>query len=183
MPVLVGAAIFEERGDQGVAFVLDLTERKRAEQEMRASEARFRTFVDHATDAFMLHGEEGTVLDANRHACESLGYSRDELIGMSTIDFDPDADEAFLRDMVERLYAGKIASFERRHRRKDGTEFPVEVRVRELRQGGKRLVLSLTRDMTERKRAESLLAGEKRILEMAARGTRSLKSLKACAGS
>ena len=169
VPVLVGAASFENETD-AVAFVLDLTARKRAEQELRTSESRFRTFVDHATDAFMLHREDGTVLDVNRHACESLGYSRDELIGMSTIDFDPDATAAFLQNISERLDAGETLTFERRHRRKDGTVFPVEVRVRVFRQDGRRLALSLTRDITERKRAESLLAGEKRILEMVAKG-------------
>src|SRR5208282_2792314 len=170
VPVLVGPALFEGSEDQGVAFVLDLTERKQAEQGLRTSETRFRTFVDHATDAFMLHGEDGTVLDVNRHACESLGYSRDELIGMSTIDFDPDATAALLQSIHERLDAGETLTFERRHRRKDGTVFPVEVRVRVFRQDGRRLALSLTRDITERKRAESLLAGEKRILEMVAKG-------------
>jgi len=157
VPVLVGPALFEGSEDQGVAFVLDLTERKQAEQGLRTSETRFRTFVDHATDAFMLHGEDGTVLDVNRHACESLGYSRDELIGMSTIDFDPDATAALLQSIHERLDAGEILTFERRHRRKDGTVFPVEVRTREFRQGGRRFALSLTRDITERKRAEEEL--------------------------
>jgi PAS domain S-box-containing protein len=169
-PVLVGAATFEEPRNQGVAFVLDLTERKRAEQELRASENRFRTFVDHATDAFMLHREDGTVLEVNREACESLGYARDELIGMAVTDFDPDGNEALLQSIRERLAAGEIATFESRHRRKDGTVFPVEVRLREFRQDGGRFAISLTRDITERKRAESLLAGEKRILEMVAKG-------------
>ena len=170
VPVLVGAATFEEPRNQGVAFVLDLTERKRAEQELRASETRFRTFVDHATDAFMLHREDGTVLEVNRQACESLGYARDELIGMAVTDFDPDGNEALLQTIRERLAAGEIATFESHHRRKDGTVFPVEVRLREFRQDGERFAISLTRDITERKRAESLLAGEKRILEMVAKG-------------
>jgi PAS domain S-box-containing protein len=149
----------------------DITERKQAEQELRASEARFRTFVDHATDAFMLHSEDGTILDVNRHACDSLGYSRDELIGMTPIDFDPDVRRRGgilalrdghpkaprLQNFYERLDAGEIMTFESRHRRKDGTVFPVEVRVREFRQGGRRLRISLTRDITERKRAEEAL--------------------------
>src|SRR5271163_4202736 len=154
VPVLIAGARFDETANQGVAFVLDLTERKRAEEELRASEARFRTFVDHATDTFMLHGEDGTILDVNRRACESLGYSRDELIGMAPADFDPDADRTFHNDIWRRLGAGEIFTFERRHRRKDGTEFPVEVRMRELWQGGRRFGVSLTRDITERKQAE-----------------------------
>src|SRR5271168_963311 len=155
VPVLIAAASFDESANQGVAFVLALTERKRAEEELRASEARFRTFVDHATDTFMLHSEDGTILDVNRHACESLGYSRDELIGMAPADFDPDANATFHHDIWGRLSAGEIFTFERRHRRRDGTEFPVEVRMREFSQGGKRFGVSLTRDITERKRAEA----------------------------
>jgi PAS domain S-box-containing protein len=155
VPVLIAGARFDETANQGVAFVLDLTERKRAEEELRASEARFRTFVDHATDTFMLHDEDGTILDVNLHACESLGYSRDELIGMAPTDFDPEANTVFHPGMRERLGAGEILTFESRHRRKDGTEFPVEIRVRELEQGGKRFAVSLTRDITERKRTEA----------------------------
>ena len=48
---------------------------------LRASEVRFRTFVDHATDAFFLLDDDWTVLDVNRQACDGLGYSRQELIG------------------------------------------------------------------------------------------------------
>ena len=152
----IGRPVLDETGlvIERVGTAVDVTERKRAEEELRASEARFRTFVDHATDAFMLHGEAGTVLDVNRHACESLGNSRDELIGMAVANFDPDANAAFLQTILERLDVGEILTFERRHRRKDGTVFPVEVRVREFRKAGRRLVLSLTRDITERKRAE-----------------------------
>src|SRR5262245_48966886 len=148
VPVLVGGAAVNEEQDQGIAFVVDLSERKRAEQELRASEARFRTFVDHATDALMLHREDGTIVDVNRQACESLGYSRDELIGMSPLDIDPDAHEALMKWIKSRLDNAEIVSFESRHRRKDGTVFPVEIRVREFDQGGQRFALSLIRDIT-----------------------------------
>ena len=130
-----------------------ITERMRAEQALRESEARFRKFVDHATDTFMLHNPDGIVLDVNRNACESLGYSRDELIGMTPFDFDADLNTVTWQRYGERLKAGDIVTFESRHRRKDGTLFPVEIRVREFCQGGPRLFISLSRDITERKRA------------------------------
>ena len=63
-------------------------ERKRAEDELRAAEERFRNFVNHATDGFFLFDEHRAIVDVNRQACESLGYSRDEMIGMHPGDFD-----------------------------------------------------------------------------------------------
>ena len=72
----------------------DITELRLAEQELRASEARFRTFVDHATDAFFLLDDQLRVVDVNRKACDSLGYSREELVGMYPRDFDVGLDKA-----------------------------------------------------------------------------------------
>lgn len=142
----------------------DITELRQAEQERRASEARFRTLVDHASDAFFLYNEDGTVLDVNRQACESLGYRRDELIGMSAFDYGPDLTPALLQRIRERLRGGKIVTYDGRRRRKDGTVFPIEARIRELWHEGQMLALSLDRDITERKRAEDeLRASEERF--------------------
>jgi PAS domain S-box-containing protein len=124
---------------------------------LRASEARFRTLADHATDAFFLYNEDATVLDVNRQACESLGYRRDELIGMTAFDYGPDLTPALLQRIRERLRGGQIVAYDGRHRRKDGTVFPVEVRIREFRHDGRMLAVSLDRDITERKRAEEEL--------------------------
>ena len=134
----------------------DITELRQAEQELGASEARFRTFVDHATDAFFLLDDDSTVLDVNRQACESLGYSREELIGKHRSDFDVGLDETSIQRLKQRIVAGEATTFETRHRRKDGTSFPVEVRVSQFEQSGRRF-LCLVRDITERKRAEDEL--------------------------
>jgi len=121
---------------------------------LRESEARFRTFVDHAMDAFFLHDEQLTVLDVNRQACESLGYSREELIGKRPRDFDAGLDGASIVRLAEQVGAGETVTFESLHQRKNGTVFPVEIRSRQFHQGGHRFRLSLARDITERKRAE-----------------------------
>ena len=134
----------------------DITELRQAEQELRASEARFRTFVDHATDAFFLLDDHWTVLDVNRQACDGLGYSREELIGRHKSDFDVGLDDTSIQRLKQRIVAGEAITFETRHQRKDGTSFPVEVRVGQFEQGGRRF-LCLVRDITERKRAEDEL--------------------------
>jgi PAS domain-containing protein len=55
-----------------VSLDRNITERKHAEDELRASEQRFRTFVDNASDGFLLLDDQSTVVDVNRQACESL---------------------------------------------------------------------------------------------------------------
>jgi PAS domain S-box-containing protein len=156
-PVEIRAGQFEQSGRRYLSLVRDITERKQAEDELRASEERFRILVDHASDAFFLYDENGTVLDVNRRACESLGYGRDELIGMTAFDYGPDLTPELLQRIRERLRSGKIVSYDGRQRRKDGTLFPVEVRIQALWRQGKMLAVSLDRDITERKRAETEL--------------------------
>jgi PAS domain S-box-containing protein len=146
-------------------------ERRQAEAELRASEARFRTFVDHATDAFFLHDAQGIILDVNLQACESLGYRREELIGMTPYDFDVDADRAFLDQIEARLDPDEVIAFDSRHRRRDGNIFPVEVRVRSFWQGGRRFAVSLVRDITERKQAERAVFESYSLLNAVVEGT------------
>ena len=140
----------------------DITELRRAEDELRASEARFRTFVDHASDAFFLHDDDLLIVDVNRQACESLGYSRAELIGMHPRDFDVGLGEPEVTRLAQRVGAGEAVTFETLHRRKDGTVFPVEIRAGMFRQADKRFRLSLARDISDRKLTRGDAASERR---------------------
>src|SRR5271157_1359007 len=73
----------------GIVTLRSGAARRRAEQALRESETRFRTFVDHAADALFIYDfEQGTIVDVNRLACESLGYTRQELIGTPPLAFD-----------------------------------------------------------------------------------------------
>ena len=156
-PVEVRVGQFEQGGRRFLCVVRDITERKRAEDELRASEARFRSLVDHATDGFFLFDEHQALLDVNRQACESLGYSREEMMGMQPRDFDGGLDSASIARIGEQVTSGETVTFETLHRRKDGTVFPVEVRARQFQQGAHQFRLSLARDLTERKRSEEVL--------------------------
>jgi PAS domain S-box-containing protein len=135
---------------------------------LRASEGRFRTFVDHATDAFFLHDRSGGILDVNQQACDSLGYTRDELVGMRPDEIGVDAD--FRSRLGSRLGLGEVIAFDSRHRRKDGTTFPVEVRLRPFTQEGKRFAVALVRDITARKEAERALVESHSVLNAVVEG-------------
>ena len=155
----------EGRPERMVGFMIDVTDRRHAEEELRASEKRFRTFVDHATDAFFLLDKQLRVVDVNRQACESLGSSREELIGMHPSEFDAELDESSIRRLTQRAGAGEIITFETRHRRKDGTAFPVEIRTGTFRQRDELFHLALARDISERKQAEERTAKLAAIVE------------------
>jgi PAS domain S-box-containing protein len=134
----------------------DIDDRKRAEETLHETETRFRTYIDHATDAFfVLDLEGGTILDVNRQACQNLGYTREEIIGKTVFDFDAGLNPEWLDQNIRpRIEAGESVTFETRHRRKDGSVFPVEIRARAFRIGGRVFNLSLALDITERKQAE-----------------------------
>ena len=129
-------------------------ERERAEEALARSEIRFRRLVEQAADAMFVHDLEGRFVDVNRRACESLGYAREELLGMTVSDVEVGHDPASLEGLWDEISCGTPLTLEGTHRRKDGTAFPVEVRVGVFEDGGRPLVLSLVRDISGRKEAE-----------------------------
>jgi PAS domain S-box-containing protein len=103
----------------------------------------------------MVEFDGGGIIDVNRRACQNLGYTREELIGKTVFLFDADLSPEWLeRNVRPRLETGETVTFETLHRRENGTVFPVEIRTRNFRMGGRLFNLSLALDITERKRAE-----------------------------
>lgn len=145
-----------------VVAIKDITRRKLAEEALKESEERFRTLVENAADAFFVHDFEGRILDVNRRACESLGYDREELLSMRVTDVGMDFSPEDMAGLWDRVVPGGPVTVEGTHRRKDGTTFPVEVRVGRFETGGRRLMLALARDVTGRKKAEAALQESER---------------------
>ncbi len=145
------------RHTHSVAVLRDTTERRRGEQAIRESEERFRGLFEHAADAIFVLDPAGKIVDANRRACHSLGYSRQELLTMKIADLDAGSP-------LGDLAPGETLTAENSYRRKDGTVFPVEVRFALLEAGGRRLKLGLVRDVTRRRRAEQALREREELL-------------------
>lgn len=135
----------------------DITERKRAEEQLRASETRFRAYTDQAADAVFVHDEDGRLVDVNRQACASLGYTREELLAMNVLDVELNQDPDEARRIWKQVCPGKRARLQGSHRRKDGTRFPVEVSFGCFEFQGQKLLMGMARDITERQRTEAAL--------------------------
>ena len=128
----------------------DITERKRAEEELRLTQFS----VEHASDAIFWMDSQGRIVYVNEAACRSLGRSREELLSLSIPDIDPlfpkEAWETFWEEVKPR---GSM-TFETQHQTKQGRVFPVEITANYLEFDGKEYSFAFARDITERKRAE-----------------------------
>lgn len=108
---------------------------------------RYRRFIDHVSDALFVHdARDGRVVDVSPRACELLGYAPAELIGAHPSLFDPDVTNDALAELMRRLAAGETVTFESRHRRRDGSVFPVEIRIRSFVDGADRLNIAAVRE-------------------------------------
>jgi len=118
---------------------------------LKESEQRFRVLVDQAVDCFFLHDNTGRFIDVNQRVCDTLGYTREEMLSMTVEDIDTEAvNEVYKEKYWEKMIPNTPITFEGFHQRKDGTAFPVEVRAGLLELGNQKVIMALARDLSER---------------------------------
>jgi two-component system cell cycle sensor histidine kinase/response regulator CckA len=115
----------------------------------------FRTIFNSVTDGILIFTATGRILEANRVVCDRLGYSRDELIGMTIADIDSPATAELFAERMRLVVDRGYATYEVEHVRKDGTTVPLEVGSRAIEFEGEPAILSVQRDITERRRIQS----------------------------
>jgi PAS domain S-box-containing protein len=163
-PILVYlTAVFRNRSVSGYCgVIIDISERKKMELELIQKEELFREVFHNASDEIILHAISqesgpGPLILVNDITCEKLGYSREELLRLSLHDILPDASVKNMPSISKQLFSTKKVVFESAHRKKDGTIYPVEVNSHLFYLNGTPVTLSISRDITERKRAEEAL--------------------------
>ncbi len=139
----------------------DTTEQRAAEQALCDSEERYRLLVRHANDGVFVHemssAGPGRLIEVNDRECDLLGYTREELLGLSIADLDAPEQRPRLPAIVRQLEETGQAVFETDHLRKDGGRVPVEISARLFELHGRRVILSVVRDVTERRQAQQAL--------------------------
>ncbi len=158
-----GYVVRNEQGKPLRAFggMVDLTARKRTEETLQESEARYRNLFENASDGLVCFTAEGIITDVNRAFTTMLGYSRKELIGQSYRQLHTPASLAAEEERLRRIRTKEkvVQMTEVELVRRDGTTLPAEAHTRFIRDqhGNSFGVLAIVRDLTERKRVEEAL--------------------------
>ena len=174
-----GRPVSDENGKlialEGV--IIDDTSRRKAEEkrlkserEKRESEEKYRILFEQANDAVFLETLKGKILEVNKKACDMLGYEREELLKLSVFDLVPrevrDRLPVFLKDLISK---GEFRA-EAINQKKDGSLIPVETSGRVTEINGKKRVLTIVRDISDRINANVVLRKSKIAIEKAPYG-------------
>jgi len=138
------------------AIFRDITERRIADETLRESENRYRTLFDSTNDAIFIHDMGGKFLEVNQVACERLGYSREVLLRMTPPEINSPEYAVTAAQRVEELRKVGHSFSEIAQVKRDGTIIPTELSSRIIDYKGKPAVLSIARDITERRQVERL---------------------------
>jgi len=153
------------------AIVLDISERKQAEEELKKSEEKYRfIFKRNPQPMWIINPETLEVMDVNEEAVRHYGYSRDEFKSMKISDFNIDLNEETLRNITHK----PLYKYETRHQKKDGSNIEVEISATSKEVDGDTFRIVLVNDVTEKKKAReqiisSVIEGEDRERKRIAR--------------
>lgn len=133
-----------------IATALDITERKRIEEELKESEERFRTLQQASFGGIGMH-DNGIIIDCNQGLCDITGYSREELIGHNGLELIAPEWRAMV---MEKIVSGAEKPYDVEGIQKDGTRYFLEVQAKNIPYQGKMIRVTEFRNITDRKLAE-----------------------------
>jgi PAS domain S-box-containing protein len=154
-------------------FATNITLRKAALQASSENETKYREIFNNANDAIEMqvlqeNGLPGKYIEVNDVACRMLQYTRDELLRMSPLDLVTSTHSTPVEEIGKNLISEEHAFFTTDHRRKDGKIIPVEINAHTIILAGKKVVLSVVRDISERmKQEQAVRLSEERFKQIA----------------
>ncbi|HPE35272.1 MAG TPA: PAS domain S-box protein [Bacteroidales bacterium] len=146
-----------------LALEKELEERKKTETALRESETRYKTLFNQTFEGVFLHDLKGNIIDVNQIATNQTGYTRDELLKLTVFDILSQSDETInlpknkILELWSNWQPGEQNKFEAEHRRKDGSNFPVEILSGVVNFNEQQLILALVRDITREKQAKEAI--------------------------
>jgi PAS domain S-box-containing protein len=161
-------SVYSPQPEHFVAVFDAITERKRAEEALKNEAQRHRLLMESSRDGIAIINQQHQIVEANPSFAEMLGYAPEELLGLHTWEIDATMTEADIRSNFPD-FSTTSATFETRHRRKDGTTYDVEVSLGGAMVSSEPMIFAVSRDITARKLAEEALRGSAATLQEAQR--------------
>ncbi|MDD4947367.1 MAG: PAS domain S-box protein [Gallionella sp.] len=146
---------------------MDITQRKQDAQRLQESEVNFRTLFDTLEDLLFVIDMNGRLLRVNRHACEQLGYSEAEMMQMMALDLRPESTREQASRTIAAILAGEMELCSLPLQTKSGELIDVETRITAGTWNGAPALYAISRDVTERKKAQSALQESEQRLRLA----------------
>lgn len=151
-----------------IGVARDITDKKMAEEALLDAEERLRVVLGNLPGGLFVHDLQGRILMVNSSACQNTGYSREELLNMKVEDLDRQAvSKDQFTDIWQGLKEGETRTIESVHTRKDGSRYPVEIRMTASTLNGQPVIFPVAFDITDRKQAEHKLREKLKELEEA----------------
>lgn len=155
--------LYQLEREYAIELKAQIVERKQAEDSLRESERKYHDLINGMNDTVWVIDADTMFIDVNDAAVRALGYTREELLSMKVGDIDTVIAPDQIRQLIEKLAHDSLQVFETRHKAKDGRIIPVEVSSSLIPYMGRTVIMSIARDITERKTAqENLLLAERR---------------------
>ena len=155
-----------------------IIEKRQNETKLAESEARFKAVMTQGVDAIFIHDDSGKLIDCNKRAWKSLGYTREELLELLVMDIEKNIEAKSFEEFLSSIENDSIAIVDGMHQRKDGSRFPVEVHVGRIHIGGEEYFLATVRDISKRKQEEEEINNHRLQLEkMVEERTREVKEI------
>ncbi len=162
------APIRNEEGviDHYVAVKEDITEFKQAEEK---NSRLGRVLEESWNEIYMFDPDTLLLIQVNKGARHNLGYSMEELKKLTTVDIKPDYSADYFKNLIQPLLEGKLpfVLFQTRHQRKNGSIYPIEVRLQLVKTENTSIFVGIIQDITERNKAEDQLRSAKEKAEQA----------------
>lgn len=133
---------------------------------LRQSEKRYRRLLDNMVDPIYLLDSDQYIVDVNNAACERLGYTRDEILGIHVTEINKSIDIDEWLEKIDATEPDTVLSNEGVHRCKDGKRFPVEISLNVFYEDGERFSLGIARDITLRKQAQEVLIQNEKMTSL-----------------
>ena len=132
------------------------------------TDQKLNALIEQVAEAFLVHDATGKILDVNKHTCEILGYTHQELLSLSLFDIENDLNPEDARKHWQEARLGRTVTRFGHFKCKDGSLIPVETRVGCFEQNGQKIFLGITRDISLREKAEMGLLQANKRLQLAA---------------